>query len=366
MAERAKITSRGGPSHQGREWGRIIETVIDQVESLLTAIGLTGDFLLSAMKPRPGSSHNQGLHVQRYDDSDSARPAVFLLAQPFGNQTCWLYRLQLPPGSDAKAISERIEASLQQRPREHAERANVVVPLQPEPVAISVSAKAPEPRINTEPKASAGTKSIIGMAKDAVIAAALLSHLLDAIKNEGNESTLSIGDKIVIDSVLLILGDGYSRQQAGRLLSEFVKQQYLRHDKARGVYSITDFGAAVLRKQGIEVPAAQSRATLKAPPQPSPLSQTVPVQSDHLQAMKEIMERALVYEEAQRAVTEQGTKLEELRGRLADLDRERNLLTKREQEALETLRNAERILADPVFKRAVEQRAEMRRLLGDK
>lgn len=250
----------GGPNAKGGEWMRIENFMIQSVRRVLDRIGLRGEFVLCAAEPRPGNAHKQGLNIQRYDTSDATKPAILMVAQPFGNNTCWLWRLQLPRDTNpviifaqmSEAVEEGWHLAEQNQNQDEIERTPEVGPDQPETPAVVQATGQGENSPALQPPR--GPKEIL---KDPV----MMACILDAVVHTGDGRSFDRAN--VSTCIRATIGDAYSGTSIGPILARFVKKGYVTSSD-ENKYVLSSKGREFLKDHGSEVVLRKGAYTTQA------------------------------------------------------------------------------------------------------
>jgi len=328
----------GGPRQNGT-WMRVQAIVTSQIERLLTHLKLQGEFLLTAVEPRKGGTEQQGLRVQSYDP-DTVRPAVLFVAQPGDNRTCWLWRLQLPKGTDPHLVFGHMQIAVEEG--WHVDDAPLTVVPDTELVASNDGEGGGQEGGNKEEGVQAVTPPNCALIlADQEYLFRLLVAVARLIEGRSTRTTTmhqAIGE--IVDEV----HKDFPRREAGRILEAFDNRGWVIRDRQGRTIEFTDEALLLLSEQGFPmskdegVPQCEVVPVVEASA-PADLPKPVVNVRDHL---KELTAKARRYAEARKKSEAINRQLEEYEATVARL-----------REELET---ATQVLEDHRVAYAAEQR----------
>lgn len=225
---------------------KVAPTIVQQVERLARHLGIDYELHLSPVEPRKGGANQQGLRAQRYEP-DEVRPAILLLAQPGSNDTCFLWRLQLPRGTDCMLVYARMSAAIEEGwhlveggAREPANQHNVV-PIRPDVLPPEVA----QPSSALAPQAF----NPLTLLTDNLLLVSLLSYVYSRVQQGGHGRTIQNG--VALQEIVAQLGDGSSTRDAEKIVAVFEEREWIKQNPNGRSFTYTQAGIDVLTKAGL-------------------------------------------------------------------------------------------------------------------
>ncbi len=338
------LTLTGGPARESANsaWHKESKPLLEQLKKLLEYLGFDGDFTIKGVDARKGSSNSQDLKVQRPDPTPPL-PGILFTAQTSGNNTCWVYRLNVPVDTDLQVLFARIRVALEEG--RHMSTVEAVEPVSSNVVHFKM------------PDVEEVLPNDVGqILADQTIMDMILQALFEKAESLSTETPGRLQSRRrveVLDTVMEQLGSPYVRRDGGRVIEAFILRRLLRRLPGSGdmLQFEKDCEKKLRLSQQAESQALVSRVDV------------LPISASLDQQVADLKSKAMVYAEAQKnlsEVTVQSAKISE------EVMQAEDLLAKLKQDysTVESLVSQYKFtLQNPSLKTAFEEFERLRKML---